>query len=167
MIGQPRIEDRREQPYVGIRVQVPMREFPRVIPQLLGDLFAWLGPREVAPAGPPFIRYHVINMSAAMDIELGVPVATAPSGDGRIRAGVLPAGRYAVLVYTGRDNGVAGNAALLDWGKQQGLVWDRWSVDAGEAFGARYESFLTDPNEQPDPETWETEVAIRLADSAP
>jgi effector-binding domain-containing protein len=143
-----------------------MREFPRVIPELLGALFAWRTSRNVELAGPPFIRYHVVNMAAAMDVELGIPVEAALEGDGQIRAGMLPAGRYAVLIYTGRDNGLAGNAALLSWGQEHGLVWDRWSTDAGDAFGARYESFLTDPNEQPDPAKWETEVAIRLADGA-
>ena len=164
MIGQPRIEHRHEQPYVGIRTQVPIRTLGSTIPNLLGELFPWLSERGVAPSGPPFIRYHVINMAAEMDVELGIPVATALPGDGRVCPGTLPAGRYTALVYTGRDNGIAGNAALLDWGKQQGLIWDRRQTDNGDAFGARYESFLTAPDEQPDPRKWETEVAIRVAD---
>jgi effector-binding domain-containing protein len=164
MIGQPGLEDRREQPYVGIRTQVPMRELGKTIPGLLDELFPWLGQRGVEPDGPPFIRYHVIDMEALMDVELGVPVATAPPGDGRVSPGVLPAGRYAALIYTGVQNGIAGNKALLDWGTQQGLAWDRWQVEAGDAFGARYESFLTSPEDEPDPGKWETEVAIRLAD---
>ena len=166
MIGQPGLEDRSEQHYVGIRAQVPIRKLKSTIPRLLGELSSWLGQRGVPPSGPPFIRYHVINMAAAMDIELGVPIAAALPADGRICPGVLPAGRYAVLVYTGQKNGIAGNAALLDWGKQHGLVWDRWSADNGDAFGARFESFLTAPDEEPDPRRWETEVAIRLADGA-
>jgi len=68
------------------------------------------------------------------------------------------------LIYTGIMNGVAGNKALLDWGAQHGLAWDSWTTDAGDAFGARYESFLTEPDDEPDMAKWETEVAIRLAD---
>jgi effector-binding domain-containing protein len=166
MIGEPRLEDRHEQQYVGIRTQVPIRKLKNTIPQLLGELFSWLGQQGEAPSGPPFIRYHVIDMAAMMDVELGVPTATVLDGDDRVRPGVLPAGRYAVLVYTGQENGVAGNEALLGWGKQRGLVWDRWSTDNGDAFGARYESFLTAPDEEPDQRTWETEVAIRLKDGA-
>lgn len=164
MIGQPRIEERAAQQYVGIRVQVPIRELPNTIPQRLRDLFSWLGRQGVGPAGAPFIRYHVIDMERLLDVELGVPVETVLSGDGEIRPGELPAGRYAVLIYTGRDNGIEGNKVLLDWGKEQGLAWDWWRDPNGDAFGARYESFLSDPSEQPDPGKSETEVAIRLAD---
>jgi len=163
MINEPKLEDRAEQPYVGIRTQAPMHELGIVIPQLLGEVFAWLGTYGVAPAGAPFIRYHVIDMAAKLDIELGVPVAGALSGEGRVSAGVLPAGRYATLVYTGVENGINGNAALLDWGAAKGLVWDTWVTENGDGFGARFESFLTDPAEEPDQAKWETEVAIRLA----
>jgi effector-binding domain-containing protein len=118
----------------------------------------------VAPAGAPFIRYHVINMQAKLDIEVGAPVAGPLPGDGRVKAGVLPAGRYAALVYTGVENGIKGNQALLDWARAKGIRWDRWDDENGDAFGARYESFLTNPADEPDPAKWETEVAIRLAD---
>ena len=167
MITAPRLEDRDEQRYVGIRTQATMQELGAVIPRLHGDVFAWLAQQGVAPAGAPFIRYHVINMASTLDIELGVPVARALSGDDRVAAGVLPAGRYAALVYTGVQNGIAANAALLDWGAAQGLVWDRWAAEGGDGFGARLESYLTDPGDEPDPAKWETEVAIRLADDRP
>jgi effector-binding domain-containing protein len=164
MITEPKLEDRSAQPYVALRTQATMQELDTVIPQRLGEGFAWLGKQGIAPAGAPFIRYLVIDMDALLDSELGVPVATALSGDGRISAGVLPAGRYASLVYTGIDRGIEANAALLNWGAEKGLVWDSWAAENGDGFGARLESFLTDPNEEPDRAKWETEVAIRLAE---
>lgn len=166
-ITEPKIEDRKEQPYVGIRSQVPWTEFGRVIPQSLGEVFAWLQKQGMAPDGAPFMRYYVVNMESKMDVELGVPVASALSGEDRVRPGVLPAGRYASLVYTGVGNGIEGNKALIDWGMERGLVWDRWDVENGDAFGARVEFYLTDPANEPDQEKWETEVAIRLADDQP
>src|SRR6266496_5155042 len=128
MITEPKLEDRNEQHYVGIRTEVPMRQLPKVIPQLLGEVFAWLGKQGIAPAGAPFMRYHVIDMKAKLDIELGVPVVAAVSGDGRVSAGVLPAGRYASLVYTGVKNGIKANKALLDWAAEKDIVWDRWEA---------------------------------------
>jgi len=164
MFTHPKLEDRNEQHYAGIRTEVPMGQLPNAIPQLLGEVFAWLGKQGITPAGAPFIRYHVIDMKAKLDIELGVPVAAAVSGNGRVSAGVLPAGRYASLIYTGVTNGLEGNRVLIDWAKEKGIAWDRWDSDKGDAFRSRIESYLTDPDEEPDPAKWETEVAIKLAD---
>jgi effector-binding domain-containing protein len=165
IITEPKLEDRKAQHYAGIRTQITMKEMSKgVVPRLLGEVFTWLEKQDVAPAGAPFMRYYVINMAEKLDIELGWPVASSLEGNDHIRAGMLPAGRYASLVYTGVRNGIKGNKALLDWGAEQGLVWDRWEEPNGDAFGARIESYLTDPKDEPDMAKWETEVAIRLAD---
>jgi len=163
MMTAPKLEDRAEQTYAAIRTQATMDELETVIPHLLGDVFAWLRQQGIAPAGAPFIRYLVIDMAAQLDIEVGGPVASAVSGAGRVVSGVLPAGRYASLIYTDVQRGIEANAALLDWGAEHGLAWDTWTTERGDVFGARLESFLTDPAEEPDPAKWETEVAIRLA----
>jgi effector-binding domain-containing protein len=163
MISEPKLDDRTEQRYVGIRTQVPTSEFKNIIPEFLGELFAWLGERGVEPAGAPLMRYHVINMPGNMDVELGVPVATAVKGDDRVAPGVIPAGRYASLIYTGL-NGIEGNKALLEWAAKNNIKWDRWDDQNGDAFRSRVEYFLTDPAQEPDKNKWETEVAIRLAD---
>ena len=104
-----------------------------------------------------------IDMEALLEIEVGFPVTSALSGDGHVRAGVLPAGQYASLVYTNVDQGIEANYALLQWGAAKGLVWDKWETEKGDAFGSRFEAFLTNPDEEPDRTKWETEVAIRLA----
>lgn len=163
-ITEPTIEDRNEQPYVGIRTKASLPELPTVIPQTLDEVFAWLGQRGIAPAGAPFIRYHVINMKTQMDIELGVPVASPVQGDDRASYGILPAGRYATLVYTDVTKGKEANEVLVDWAKDNGIEWDRWDDASGDAFRSRYESFLTPPHTEPDKAKWETEVAIKLAD---
>ncbi len=59
---------------------------------------------------------------------------------------------------------MAANGALLEWGAQEGLVWDTYDAEDGDGFGARYETEVTDLAEEPDMAKWETEVAIRLAD---
>ena len=167
-ITEPKVEYRDAQHYMGIRTQVTMKEMSEgVIPQLIDEVFAWLREHGVAQAGPPLMRLHVINMEAKMDIEVGWPVANVLEGDDRVRPSVLPAGRYASLIYTGVKNAMEGNKALLDWGAEKGLVWDRWDVEAGDAFASRFESFLTGPVDDPDPDKWDTEVAIKLADNHP
>ncbi|WP_255553184.1 GyrI-like domain-containing protein [Ktedonobacter sp. SOSP1-52] len=162
---EPKSEDRMAQPYMGMRTRIPMQELGVVIPQYIGEVFAFLGKQGVAPVHAPFVRYHVINMPEMLDIEVGIPVASPLPDEDRIHGGVLPAGRYASLVYTGIENGIQANAALMEWGARHGLVWDSRETKDGEAFGSRFESFLTDPEKQPDQGKWETEVAIRLAES--
>jgi len=165
MISEPRIENREAEQYMGIRSQIEVSELPKVIPQSIGEVAGWLGQQGIAPAGAPFIRYNVIDMPGLLDIEVGWPVAAPAAGDGRVAAGVLPAGRYATLLYTGDYPGLYdATAALLDWGAKQNLVWDKWQAGNGEGFGARFESYLTDPMKEPDLSKHETVVAIRLAD---
>jgi effector-binding domain-containing protein len=163
MINQPKLEDRPLLHYVGIRTQIPMTALPTVIPQSLDEVAVWLSKKGVSPAGAPFIRYHAINMETTLDVEVGWPVPAALPGDTRVSAGSLPAGRYVTLIYTDVKAGIPANAALLEWGAGQGLDWDSWPTPAGDAFGARVETFLTNPEDEPDPAKWETEVAIRLA----
>jgi effector-binding domain-containing protein len=166
MISEPKVEERAAQPYVAVRTRVPMPNWGHLLPGLWGEVFGWLDRQGVEPAGPPLIRYLVIEMQTELEIDVGVPVARALASDGRITADVLPAGRYATLVYTGDYAGLVGaTAALLDWGAAQGLAWDSHPGPRGDEFGARFESYLTDPQEEPDPAQWQTELAMRVADS--
>ncbi|MGI9147955.1 MAG: GyrI-like domain-containing protein [Chloroflexota bacterium] len=165
MLSEPRIEDRQPQHYLAVRAQVTMQDLASAVELAFPEVFAYLAKQGVAPAGAPLIRDLVIDMARALDVAIGVPVAAAVDGAGRVSGGVLPAGRYATLVYTGDYSGlVDANAALLDWGARQGLVWDQSATDAGDAFGGRVEFYLSDPRLEPDSSKWQTEVAIRLAD---
>jgi effector-binding domain-containing protein len=149
---------------MGIRTQVTIQQVGPIIPQLLDEIFPWLAKEGIQDAGPAFIRYHVIDMAAQLDVEVGVPVAASTAGNSRILPGLLPAGRYASLIYTGAKNGIKGNAALLQWAAEQSLKLDKWQTEKGDAFGARVEFLLTGPDEEADPAKWQTGVAIRLAD---
>lgn len=160
---EPRIAQRGDQPYVGIRTRVTMRDLDAVIPQLVDEVEAWLRQQGVQATGAPLIRYHVIDMDTELDITIGFPVSGATVGDERIVAETLPAGRYASLIFNGVENGIAGNGALIDWIAAQGLQMDRWDAARGDAFGGRVEHLLDGPDDDPDPSNWRSEVAIRLA----
>jgi effector-binding domain-containing protein len=142
-----------------------MSELPTIIPPGINEVIGWLMQHGIQPAGAPFIRYRVINMPGMLDVEVGWPVAAAASGNGRVAAGALPAGRYASVIYTGNYPGlIDATATLLKWGAEQGLVWDSWKTEDGDVFGARLESYWTNPADEPDLDKHETEIAIRLAD---
>ncbi|EFH80296.1 GyrI-like domain-containing protein [Ktedonobacter racemifer] len=170
MITEPKVEQRSEQHYVAIRTQVTPRGLGKsLVSRLFSEVRVWLEKQGITPTDAPFIRYLVIDMSTEFDLELGWPVASPLSGTERIRAGILPAGRYASLVSIGPYKGKAlmkANGALIDWGVEHGVVWDSQQTERGEAFGARLESYIKGPENEPDPDKWKTEVAIRMADQS-
>jgi effector-binding domain-containing protein len=161
----PEITQRAAQPYAGISTWVTMKDVGSVADRI-PEIFAWLGARGIAPAGPPFFRYHVVDMERELLVEAGVPVASpVEEHDGEISGGTLPAGRFAVVTHTGApETLLAATGALLAWAEARGLAWDVSQTDAGERWGCRLESYLTNPAEQPDTSKWQTELAFRLAD---
>ena len=164
MSAAPEIVTRAEQPYVAIRARVTMAELGGLGARF-GEVFGWLGARGLAPAGAPFFKYNLIDMTAELEVEAGVPVAAAVDGDDRVVSGVLPAGRYATLTHVGHPSElVEVTKALLDWAAQQGLRWDMPPADGGERWGCRLEIYLTDPSQEPDMSKWQTQLAFRLAD---
>lgn len=160
----PEITQRAAQPYAGISAWVTLETIGSIADRI-PEIFGWLGARGVAPAGPPFFRYHVIDMKRQLQVEAGVPVASAIDDDGEIRAGTLPAGQFAVMTHTGAPNTlVAATTQLLDWAQTHGVEWDVSQTEAGEHWGCRVEFYLTNPAEEPDVSKWETQLAFRLAD---
>ena len=163
MSNQPQIQVRAAQHYAGIRATVPMDGISAAVDAAYPELFGWLARGGTAPAGAPIIRYLVVDMAGELELEMGVPVAQAVTGSGRIQPGVLPAGRYAVLRHTGPYDGlVAATAALQEWALAHRITFDTWNTPRGTAWRARAEHYLTNPAAEPDPATWQTDVACLL-----
>jgi effector-binding domain-containing protein len=163
MSSAPEIETRAEQPYVAIKAKVTMGEIAAFAPRL-GEVFGWLDRHGLAPAGPPFFKYNVIDMARELEMEGGVPVATATDGDDQMVAGVLPAGQYATLTHVGHPSELmAATKALLDWAAEQGLTWDVTPSEDGDRWACRLENYLTDPSQEPDMSKWVTQLAFKLA----
>lgn len=162
MLTTPQITERPAQAYVAIRADVTMGQLAGLADRF-GEVFGWLGERAIAPAGPPFFRYLIIDMERKLRVEACVPVPTAVEGDDRVTAGVLPAGRYATAIHVGHYDGLIGAVDnLLRWAAAQGLEWDKSDAEDGEHWGCRLEIYLTNPAEQPDPAKWETQLAFLL-----
>ncbi|MEU4242712.1 GyrI-like domain-containing protein [Actinoplanes sp. NPDC026619] len=138
---------------VGIRVVTPFRGMFAVRDELMKELYAY--------AGLMFFRLHVVDMDGPMEIEAGVVTDEPPAG-GRVRAGVLPAGRYATMTYVG--HGRRANGTLIDWIRANDLAMDVAEDPAGDRFGCRYEAYLTDPRTERMKTRWQIGLAIRLAD---
>jgi effector-binding domain-containing protein len=134
----------------------------KVVSRIADELNTWVEENKIKTSGPPFLRYHVIDMRGFMDISYCVPVRKALPDVGDVKADVLPAGRYASLIYSG--GGISGNRFLIEWVRVQGMDFDRWDTEQGDNFRSRYETYLTDPKIEPRKSKWQIEVAIKLAD---
>ena len=163
MVGKPKIAYRDQKLYMGIRTITPFQGMFAEVDKLLKELRLWVKQQGIADEGPFFLRYHVIDMQGPMDIELGFVVSVHLPADGHVKPGILPAGQYAALTYTG--SGMAGNKTLISWAKEHAITWDRWEDAAGDAFCCRYEAYLTDYRLEPRKKLWEIDLAIKIADT--
>lgn len=160
MSDQHQTEERAAQHYAGIGTTVPMDGIAAAVDDAFPELFGWLTGQGITTSGPPFIRFVVIDMDRELEIELAVPVAEPVTASGRIRPGVLPAGRYVVTRHTGPYDGlIAANAALQQFARDHGIAFDTWDTADGTAWRCRAEHYITDPSQEPDPGKWETELA--------
>jgi len=160
-IGKPKIDQRPKLVYMGIRTIAPFKGMSKVVCRLGQELNLWVSDNNIKTAGPPFLRFHVIDMRGFMDISFCVPVRKVLPDDGNVKADFVPAGRYANLIYSG--GGISANRALIEWVRAQGMEFDRWDTEQGDNFRGRYETYLTDPKIEPRKSRWQIEVAIKLA----
>jgi effector-binding domain-containing protein len=158
-VTEPRIVPRLAQPYVAVEESVPMNGLAGAVDRGFGTVFGWLAAHDIEPTGAPLVRYLEVDMAAGLVVQLCLPVSTDIAADGPVRSGVLPAGDYVTLLYLGPYDGlVEANAQVLSWGSDQGL---QWAMD-GDRWRGRIEQYLTDPRAEPDPATWQTEVAYLI-----
>jgi hypothetical protein len=158
------LQNRAEQPYVGITASITMDDFSPVVDGLT-EVVERLAERGLQSAGPPFFRYRVIDMERHMVVEAGVPVDEPLIVDG-LDADVLPTGRYVTTTFTGHPQQLVGvTADLLRWADDQGLAFEQHTgPEGGDVWGCRLEFHETDPAVEPDMNRWTTTLAFRLAD---
>ena len=133
-----------------MRRRIGRDEIAATLAEFLPAVFGYAQRHGLAITGPPFARYPEIGMGSLV-IEGGVPVAALPDdepGDG-IETLTVPAGPAAVTVHRGPYEGLPQTYRDIEaWMHAEGRA----------AAGPPWETYLTDPGEHPDPETWETEI---------
>lgn len=118
------------------------------------SLVATADRHQLAIVGPPFARY--LSRGATLEVEVGVPIRKPPGKPlGKdLRAIELPAGRAAVVVFRGPHDQLPRAHAALD-------AW--LAAHRERPSGPRWESYLTNPIETPDPAAQQTRVVAPLA----
>jgi effector-binding domain-containing protein len=143
MATDPEIRELSPQPAVVEVTVIDAAGIPAAVDSGFPRLFGRLADLGVEPAGPPYIRY--LRTGAEMELELGIPV-----GPDAGQSTGLPGGRVAVLRHVGPFSGLRDACERLQ----------EW---AGErAAGPFWESYLTNPREEPDSSRWITEIFLPL-----
>jgi hypothetical protein len=141
----PALTRREAQPYVAIATTVTMEGFDVVEP-LTDEVFAWMEQHGVVRAGWPFVRIVTSDMSAELDIEVGVPVESASSTDHRFLVGAIPAGTYATLVYPAKEDHdhYLANVDIQAWAEKEHLEWDLDRSSGVDVWVGRFEFIRPD-----------------------
>jgi effector-binding domain-containing protein len=139
------LSTRNEQQYVAIAAAITMEEFS-VVPGLSHDVYGWLGGQGLTPSGPSFVRILTSDMAAKLDIEVGVTVDGAVTGDERMVVGSIPQGTYGTLVYgaADQDEHIQANAQLQTWAGEHRLEWAMVHTSSGDVWGGRFQFYLED-----------------------
>ena len=164
MITEPKIERRKKQNYVAIRMAVPI-PFGKYLGPAWSEVEAWLKSKGVETTGPAIIRYLTTDMSQELDIDVGFAIDKAVKGDDRIIADVLPAGKYATLLYTGSYRGTGvykANVAMVEWAKENKVKWSVKKKKGVEWWDGRVEWYLSDPAVEKDPKKYKTELTFMV-----
>jgi effector-binding domain-containing protein len=164
MITEPKIERRKKQNYVAIRMAVSI-PFGKYLQPAWNEVYEWMKHKKIKPSGPAIIRYLTTDMSKELDIDVGFTVDKAVKGDDRITVDTVPAGRYATLLYTGPYKGKGifnATVALLEWAKENKIKWDTSKKKGVEWWNGRTEFYFSDPATEKDPKKFKTELAFKV-----
>ncbi len=101
-------------------------------------------------AGPPFARFRAIgDDQAEVEIEAGFPVTAEVADVDGVTASSLPGGLAVGARHCGSYNTMGRtHQAIRDWLEEHGALPD----------GDPWEIYYSDPMEDPDPSTWQTEL---------
>ncbi|ACL40056.1 transcription activator effector binding [Pseudarthrobacter chlorophenolicus A6] len=142
-----------EQPVAVVREQVRMDELPEFFGRAFASVMAAAQRQGAAPAGPPFARYHGMP-GETVDVEAGFPIAGGFTTADGVEAGTLPetdalealhSGPYDTLQHT------------------YGAIQQQMQADGLIPADTMWEYYLSDPEKEPDPATWQTRVVWPVA----
>jgi len=156
-VAAPAIEviELRAQPALVRTVKAPPEQLGTAMAAAIMTLVGTADRYTLAIAGPPFARY--VSRGEQYEVEVGLPIRKAPAkrklgNDARVIE--LPAGAAATLLFRGPREDLPRAHAELD-------AW--LAAHERSAAGPRWEVYLTNPIETPDPAAQQTRLVAPLA----
>lgn len=137
-----------EQPVAVVRERVPMAGLTDFFGRAFGTVMAAVQMQGVSPAGPPFALYRG-TPAETVDVEAGFPVAGRFTATGGVEAGTLPETDAFEAVHAGPYDTLQ---------QTYGVIQQQIEAEGLTPANMMWEYYLTDPENQPDPQQWQTRV---------
>lgn len=139
-----------------VRGELPPEELPAWLAGVFHVVWGYLRDAGIPRTGYPFARYTFLRDAVA--VEAGFPVACEVPGDGVVEPSLLPGGPAAVTTHLGGYEELdQAYAAVHGWIRGH----DR------EPAGPHWEIYYTNPDAEPDPARWRTDVVVPFRASRP
>jgi len=139
---------------VAVRKHTSLARIGQDIQDGFGQIWGAIGPRGIAPAGPPFlVMDEVIDEETEGDVEICVPVPERFESAGGVTVREVEGVTAATTVHRGPYDQIGpAYHTLTGWIQEHGH----------EVAGPPREVYLTDPQETPDPADYLTEVVFPI-----
>lgn len=145
---QPRLITSPEQRTAVIRERVAMTGLTDFFARAFGAVIAAAQAQHAYPTGPPFALYHGMPTDT-VDVEAGFPITPNFSDEGDVVAHILPESEAFEAMHRGPYDSLQQTYAL---------ILERMSAEGKTPSDTMWEFYLSDPEKQPNPATWQTRV---------
>ncbi len=148
----PEIVELEPQEALVLHGEVPMTELTEFFGRAFSEVPVAAAAAGLEIVGPPF-GYYLGMPTDTVTLAAGFPVRGEGPAEGEFRRLVLPGGRAVRVMHVGPyDTMRQTYDALFAWMLERGL----------EPSDGMWESYLSDPDEHPDPATWQTLIVWPL-----
>ena len=160
----PQVVEREAVPSVALRASGEMRKLPEFAPPLFGSLHEWTSAHGIEPVAH-FFRYRRFGEDGSVELDVGNTLRAPVEASGDVISDEIPAGRYATAIYTGPYDRLYDAFLMLNgWLRGRGLEPAALENREGSQAGCQLEIYRISPANEADPEKWQTDLMIRLAD---
>ena len=154
MLDTPQFIQTVEQLTAVIHLTVPRAEISDVMGPAITEIMSSIAAQEATINGPCF-SYHQKRPADIFDFKVGFPVSQPITVAGRVKMSKLPAVKVVRTIYQGGYEGLgAAWGEFCQWIETEGL----------NAQDSLWECYLTDPESNPDTDTWRTELNRPLSE---
>jgi effector-binding domain-containing protein len=143
-----------EIPFVSRDLETSLSNLPKLTQQTQQEIKALFGAKLLVP----FVRYISVGDMEKVTVSIGFTTHTLLSHHG-LRHGNLPAGTYLTTLHTGAyDSLIDTNRTLQEWAKDNAINFQTEPGEDAETWTSRLELYLVGPEDNPNPENWQTEL---------